>query len=123
MIRLRRVYEGPPADGSHAVMVDRLWPRGVPKSRFAQVTWLKDVAPTPELRRWFNHDPEKWAGFRRRYRQELRENREALAPLLEAAREGDLTLQFAARDPAHNHALVLKEYLDELLAERGGARR
>jgi len=123
MIRLRRVYDGPPDDGSRPVVVDRLWPRGVRKSRFPLVAWFKEVAPSPELRRWFNHDPARWAEFRRRYRRELRDKPDALAPLVAAAHRGDVTLQFAARDTDHNHAIVLKEYLDELLARQGGRAR
>lgn len=119
MIRLRRVYEGSPTDGSRAVVVDRLWPRGVRKSQFPHDAWLKDVAPSPELRRWFDHDPARWAEFRRRYRRELDRKNDSLAPLLAAAAAGDLTLQYAARDEDHNHAIVLKEYLDERLAGRG----
>lgn len=120
MIRLRRAYDGPPDDGSRAVLVDRLWPRGIRKSAFPLGSWMKDVAPSAELRRWFGHEPAKWAEFRRRYRVELQAKVEALAPLLELAREGDLTLQFGARDPEHNHAIVLKGYLEELLAKPEG---
>jgi len=123
MIRLRRVYDDPPADDSRAFLVDRLWPRGVRKSRFDHDAWLKDVAPSTELRQWFHHDPTQWAEFRRRYRRELIGNQDKLAPLLEAALTGDLTLVYAARDQEHNHAIVLKEYLDELLAEGRAARR
>ena len=119
MMRIRRVYDGPVADGSRSVLIDRLWPRGVQKSALRHDAWLKDVAPSPDLRRWFNHDPAKWAEFRRRYRHELRVDRDALTPLLDAAAAGDLTLLFAARDADHNHAIVLKEYLEELLAGRG----
>ena len=119
MIRISRVYDGPVADGSRLMLIDRLWPRGVRKTALRHDAWLKDVAPSPELRRWFDHDPARWAEFRRRYRHELRGNRDALTPLLDAAAAGDLTLLFAARDADHNHAIVLKEYLEELLAGRG----
>jgi uncharacterized protein YeaO (DUF488 family) len=119
MVRIRRVYEGPVADGSRSMLIDRLWPRGVPKTALRHDAWLKDVAPSPELRRWFDHDPAKWAEFRGRYRQELQGNRDALTPPLDAAAAGDVTLLFAARDADHNHAIVLKEYLEEMLARRG----
>jgi uncharacterized protein YeaO (DUF488 family) len=114
-IRLRRVYDDPePADGRR-VFVDRLWPRGVPKSVFRFDEWSKAVAPTTELRRWYKHDAARWEEFTARYRFELGENEAAVAPLLAAARAGNLTLVYAARDPEHNHALVLKHYLEERL--------
>jgi uncharacterized protein YeaO (DUF488 family) len=117
-IRLRRVYDDPePADGRR-VFVDRLWPRGVPKSAFRFDEWSKAVAPTTELRRWYKRDAARWEEFVARYRFELDENEAAVAPLLAAARAGDLTLVYASRDPEHNHALVLKIYLEERLDDR-----
>lgn len=123
MIRLRRAYQGAPGDGSHTVLVDRLWPRGVRKEALAPDEWLKDVAPSPELRRWFNHDPARWAQFRQRYRHELSANPAVLEPLRAAAGRGDVTLLFATRDLEHNHAIVLKEYLDQLLAGHEGGNK
>jgi len=121
MINLRRAYEPAVRDGSRVVLVDRLWPRGVRKTALKLDAWLKDVAPSTELRQWFHHDPDKWPEFRRRYRKELEANPVALTPLLLAA--GDVTLLYSAHDAAHNQAVVLKEYLEEMMAEPGAARR
>src|SRR5674476_1690666 len=98
MINLKRVYEGASPSDGFRVLVDRLWPRGISKEEAHIDEWLRDIAPTTELRKWFGHDPEKWPEFRRRYRAELDANPEALKPLLEAAREGDVTLLYSARD-------------------------
>lgn len=119
MIRVRRAYAPPVADGSRTVLVDRLWPRGLRKTALRPDAWLKDVAPSTELRRWFNHEPAKWAEFRRRYTRELAGNGRALKPLLVAAAAGDVTLLYGARDVEHNHAIVIKEYLEATLARRG----
>ena len=111
MIELKRVYE-PAATGDGArYLVERLWPRGVRKADLPLDGWLKDVAPSPQLRRWFGHDPHKWAAFRRRYLAELRRNPTALEPLLAAAHEGPITLVYGARDTKHNAAVVLREHL------------
>lgn len=123
MIRIRRAYEPVVHDGSRVILVDRLWPRGVRKTALKLDAWLKDVAPSTELRQWFNHESEKWPEFRRRYRRELDDNPEALTPLLVAAAAGDVTLVYSAHDAEHNQAVVLKEYLDEMTADRGAARR
>ena len=110
-VRLKRVYESPAPDDGGRVLVDRLWPRGLRKADAAIDAWLKDVAPSHELRRWFGHDPERWAEFRRRYKAELARNAAALDELRAMARRGRLTLIYAARDEAHNQAVVLKEIL------------
>jgi uncharacterized protein YeaO (DUF488 family) len=111
--RLKRIYEPPdPADGRR-VLVERLWPRGVRKADADLDDWLRDIAPSPELRRWYGHDPARWPEFRRRYRQELADRGELLAQLQTAAAEGPVTLVFAARDPDHCSARVLKEVLEE----------
>ncbi|HWG58088.1 MAG TPA: DUF488 family protein [Candidatus Acidoferrales bacterium] len=115
MIKVKRAYEPPgPADGKR-YLVDRLWPRGVKKSALHIEAWLKDVSPTPALIRWFGHDPKKWDEFRRRYRKELDRNRQALDPILKAARRGRITLVYGARDIEHNNALVLKSYAEKKL--------
>jgi uncharacterized protein YeaO (DUF488 family) len=116
MIRIRRAYEPAAHDGSRVVLVDRLWPRGVRKTALKLDAWLKDVAPSTELRRWFGHDPEKWREFHRRYSHELERNPGALTPLLVAAAAGDVTLVYSAHDVEHNQAVVLKEFLDEMIA-------
>jgi uncharacterized protein YeaO (DUF488 family) len=112
MIRTRRVYDPPePGDGTR-FLVERLWPRGMKKEELAMDGWLKDAAPSDELRRWFSHDPAKWDEFRRRYYAELEGKPDVLQPLREAARQGNVTLLYSARDTEHNNAVALKEYLE-----------
>jgi uncharacterized protein YeaO (DUF488 family) len=110
-VRLKRIYEAAADDDGARVLVDRLWPRGVSKTRAALTTWCKDIAPSPELRRWFGHEPSRWPEFAERYRAELRQNAELIAALRAMARQGPLTLLFGARDEAHNEAVVLRDYL------------
>jgi uncharacterized protein YeaO (DUF488 family) len=110
-VRLKRAYERPSAGDGTRVLVDRLWPRGVSKTDVAIDLWLKDVAPSTELRRWFGHDPERWDEFRRRYQTELADKAEPLKELQAYARKGTLTLIYAARDEAHNEAVVLRDLL------------
>ncbi len=110
-IRLKRVYEPrSPRDGVR-VLVDRLWPRGLAKADAHVDLWLKDAAPSTALRKWFNHDPARWRDFRRRYAAELARRPEALEALRALARRRRATLLYAAKDPAHNHALALKAML------------
>jgi len=112
-IRTKRVYEPPePGDGTR-FLVDRLWPRGVSKESLRLNGWLRELAPSDALRRWFGHDPSRWAEFRRRYREELAGKSDALAVLRAAAARGPVTLLYAARDPVHNQAVVLRELLLE----------
>jgi len=115
MIRIKRVYDSPAADDGARFLVERLWPRGMKKEALHMEGWLKDVAPSDALRRWYGHDPAKWAEFRRRYTAELDNDRAAWEPILEAARQGDITLLYSAHDVEHNSALVLKAYLEERL--------
>lgn len=110
-IRLKRAYEPAEPDDGQRFLVERLWPRGVRKEDLPLEAWLKDVAPSSALRTWFAHDPGKWGEFKRRYAAELRANEAALAPLRAAARRGTVTLVYAARDPEHNSALLLREHL------------
>jgi uncharacterized protein YeaO (DUF488 family) len=112
MIRLKRAYEKPSRDDGFRVLVERLWPRGVSKEEAALDLWLKDVAPSTGLRKWFGHDPARWKEFQRRYRAELRDRKDALKLLREKNREGTLTLVYAARDEEHNGAVVLKKVLE-----------
>lgn len=112
-IRLKRAYDEASADDGARFLVDRLWPRGVSKERLQLQAWLKDVAPSADLRRWFDHQVERWAEFEARYRLELAAHEDALAPLLEAARQGPVTLVYGAKDREHNDAVVLKSVLDE----------
>ena len=112
MVRLKRVYEAPAESDGTRVLVERLWPRGLTKERAAVDLWLKEVAPSPELRKWFGHDPARWEQFQERYRRELREKKEAVRLLKQKAKEGTVTLVYAARDEEHNGALVLKRLLE-----------
>lgn len=112
-LRIKRAYEPASPEDGNRFLVDRLWPRGVRKDALALTAWLKDVAPSDALRRWFGHDPARWAEFRRRYRAELITQRTALLPLRDALNHGPVTLVYSAHDEAHNQALVLCEYLLE----------
>jgi uncharacterized protein YeaO (DUF488 family) len=109
-LRIKRIYEPPAVDDGARVLVDRLWPRGVRKQDAAVMRWLKEVAPSPELRKWFNHDPARLQEFGRRYRAELAHN-SAVDQLDELLKNGPVTLLYAARDPVCNHARVLADYL------------
>jgi len=111
--RLKRIYEPPSAEDGRRVLVERLWPRGLRKADAALDEWLRDIAPSPELRRWYGHDPEKWPEFRRRYREELMDKPELLARLQGYREEGPVTLLFAARDAERSSAVVLMEALEE----------
>ena len=111
MIKLKRVYENPLPNDGLRVLVDRLWPRGLTKERAAVDLWLKDVAPSSELRRWFGHDPARWKQFQTRYRKELQEKKDALQLLKQKSRGHTVTLVYGARDEEHNEALVLKQIL------------
>jgi uncharacterized protein YeaO (DUF488 family) len=111
MIHLKRVYEEPSTTDGLRVLVERLWPRGLTKERAAVDLWLKDVAPSPELRKWFGHDPARWEQFQERYRGELREKKDAVRLLKQKVKAGPVTLVYAARDEEHNGALVLERIL------------
>ena len=117
MLKLKRAYEKPsPADGER-ILVDRLWPRGLKKEEARLEDWLKDLAPSDELRHWFSHDPERWEEFQRRYVEELEDpdKKSHLEELLKRARQGTVTLVYAAKDEQHNNAVVLQKYLQERL--------
>lgn len=111
-ILLKRVYESPALHDGFRILVDRLWPRGVSRSAAHIDVWLKDVAPSTSLRKWFSHDPTKWAEFQDRYFSELRSNPEAIEQLNAHVRRGVVTLVYAAKDTEHNDAVALKEYLE-----------
>ena len=110
-IRLKRAYEPPAAEDGRRILVDRLWPRGVRKADAAIDRWLKDIAPSTELRRWFGHDPSRWDEFQRRYRDELSGKAELLDELRALAHEGPVTLVYSAHDEQHNDAIVLRDVL------------
>ena len=111
MIQIKRVYEKPSRNDGVRVLVDRLWPRGLTKERAAVNEWLKDVAPSTELRKWFGHDPAKWSEFQSRYKKELAGKGEALTLLRAKSRGGTVTLLYGARDSEHNEAIVLAEVI------------
>ena len=113
MINLKRAYEKPAWDDGERILVERLWPRGLTKLKAKIDLWLKDVAPSTELRRWFGHDPEKWNEFRQRYQKELKQKDESIKLLKRKAKAGTITLIYAARDEEHNGALVLKQFLQK----------
>jgi uncharacterized protein YeaO (DUF488 family) len=110
-VRIKRAYLPPSPDDGVRALVDRLWPRGLHKTEAAVDLWLKDLAPSTELRQWFGHDPRRWEEFCRRYRAELASRAEQLDELRAIARRGPLTLVFAARDELHNQAVVLRDVL------------
>ncbi len=110
-IRIKRAYEPPSAADGTRVLVDRLWPRGLKKADAHVAQWVKEVAPSNELRKWFGHDPARWEEFRRRYEAELASKRELLGELRELAKNGPLTLVYSAHDEAHNQAVVLRDRL------------
>ena len=118
MIRIKRVYEEPSAEDGARFLVERLWPRGVKKASLQMNAWLKDVAPSTDLRRWFAHDAAKWPEFARRYRAELEAHPDAWKPLLTAARAGRVTLLYSSHDTEHNSAVVLSDYLKGRLRGR-----
>ena len=110
-LKLKRSYESAAGSDGKRFLVDRLWPRGISKANAALDGWLKDIAPTDGLRKWFGHDPQRWPEFRRRYRAELRGHAEQLAKLRPQARKGPVTLVYSAKDEAHNDAVVLRNVL------------
>jgi uncharacterized protein YeaO (DUF488 family) len=110
-VRLKRAYESPEQKDGTRILVDRLWPRGVSKLEAGLDEWIKDIAPSAELRKWFGHDPGRWGEFRRRYRAELARQPETLKDLRRRAREGPITLVYSARDEVHNDAIVLRNVI------------
>ncbi|MBX3379073.1 MAG: DUF488 family protein [Phycisphaeraceae bacterium] len=112
MIRVKRAYEKPSQNDGSRILVERLWPRGLTKGRAALDLWLKDVAPSPALRKWFAHDPEKWERFIQRYWKELQDHGEAVDLLRHMTRKGTVTFVYAARDEEHNGAVALKAFLE-----------
>jgi uncharacterized protein YeaO (DUF488 family) len=110
-LRTKRIYEPPAREDGVRNLVGRLWPRGVSKKTAALTLWLKEIAPSPPLRKWFGHDPERWSEFRRQYLAELKANDAAVHSLRELLRRNPMMLLYAAHEPAHNHALVLADYL------------
>ncbi len=115
---LHRVYDRSEPTKGQRFLVERLWPRGIRKEELRIDGWVKDAAPSAELRKWFSHDPAKWEAFRERYFRELEANPAGWVVLLEAAREGDVTLIFSSRDPDHNNAVAFREFLERKLTSK-----
>lgn len=112
VLRIKRTYEPASRKDGKRILVERLWPRGMKKEALA-ATWMKDVAPSTELRKWFDHREERWDEFKRRYRAELRKKPEAWKPILDASMHGTVTLLYSAHDEQHNGAVVLRDFLEE----------
>jgi uncharacterized protein YeaO (DUF488 family) len=119
VIKLKRAYEAPEPSDGFRILVDRLWPRGVSKSTARIDLWLKEIAPSADLRKWFGHEPSKWTEFRDRYFRELENNSEALNELMVHLRHGIVTLVYGAKDQEHNNAVALKDYLESRRARLG----
>jgi uncharacterized protein YeaO (DUF488 family) len=113
MIRIKRTYEPRARGDGRRILVERLWPRGMKKDALQVHAWIKGVAPSTQLRKWFGHRPERWREFRRRYKDELRTNADAWSPILDVSKRGTVTLLYSAHDVEHNGAVVLREYLME----------
>lgn len=111
--QIKRVYEEPSEDDGKRILIDRLWPRGLTKEKAKIDVWLKDIAPSTQLRQWFGHDPQKWREFKRRYQGELEKNMTIVFQLVELLKKGNVTLVYGAKDKEHNDAVVLKEYLEK----------
>lgn len=110
-IQIKRVYEDISKTDGFRILVDRVWPRGMTKEKAAIDLWLKEIAPTTELRKWFGHDPEKWKEFKKRYKKELKQNEEAVNQVKQQIKKGKVTLVYSAKDEEHNQAVVLQEFL------------
>ncbi len=120
-IRIKRVYEQPDGHDGQRILVDRLWPRGLTKEKASVDLWLKDIAPSTELRKWFGHNPDRWEEFRERYRAELKGNGEQIQLLRQELDKGVVTLVYGAKDAEHNHAVVLREYYGSLRTKKSTA--
>lgn len=119
MIQLKRIYEAASADDGLRILVDRIWPRGVSREGARIDFWMRELAPSTQLRKWFHHDPERWEEFTRRYEKELDADREAALSLVEEIGSRKATLLFAAKDPRRNNAVVLKRYIERLRGQQG----
>ena len=110
-IAVKRIYEPAAKSDGFRVLVDRLWPRGIPKTKAKIDLWLPEIGPSPALRRWFNHDPARWTEFHRRYQAELKKNKELVTELKTQAKKGTVTLLYSAKDEQHNQAVALRDFL------------
>jgi uncharacterized protein YeaO (DUF488 family) len=118
MIAIKRVYDLPAKKDGKRFLVERLWPRGMRKTELLMDGWIKEAAPSSGLRQWFHHEPEKWEEFQVRYLKELEANPHNWMPILEAARQGNVTLLYSARDTQHNNAQVLKQFMESQVISR-----
>ena len=118
MIKIKRIYDAPTPDDGIRILVDRLWPRGVSKEKAKVDLWLKEIAPSNELRKWYGHDPKKWAEFRKRYFSDLDTKRELVNQIVQKKKEGDVTLLYSSKEEKLNNAVALKEYISK--KKKGG---
>lgn len=118
MITIKRVYDAVSSTDGTRLLIERLWPRGVKKTSLKIKSWIKDVAPSTELRQWFSHDPDKWHEFRRRYSAELKAHPETWRPIIESAQRGTVTLIYSSHDTEHNNAVALESFLEARLPRK-----
>jgi uncharacterized protein YeaO (DUF488 family) len=111
MIKIKRIYDIPSKGGGFRILVDRLWPRGLSKEKAKVDLWLKEIAPSNELRKWYGHDPKKWTEFRKKYFKELDMKKELANQIIQKTREGDVTLLYSSKEKKINNAVALKEYI------------
>jgi uncharacterized protein YeaO (DUF488 family) len=111
MIKIKRIYDAPTSDDGIRILVDRLWPRGLSKEKAKVELWLKEIAPSNELRKWYSHDPKKWAEFRKRYFDDLDTKRELVNQIVQKTKERDVTLLYSSKEEKINNAVALKEYI------------
>jgi uncharacterized protein YeaO (DUF488 family) len=123
MINLKRAYEPASSSDGTRPLIERLWPRGVKKTSLKIKSWIKDVAPSTELRKWFSHDPAKWDTFRSRYFDELKSHPDAWQPIVQAERHGKITLIYSSHDPEHNNAVALQEFLQRHMHKKTPAHK
>ncbi len=115
MVKIKRVYDAPSHDDGKRILVDRLWPRGLKKEEARVDEWMKEIAPSTELRQWFGHDPDKWGEFKKRFFKELRGRQDLTDSIINAAREGTVTLLYGSKEEHYNNAVALKEYIDSMM--------
>ena len=118
MIKIKRIYDTPTEDDGFRILVDRLWPRGLTKEKAKVDLWLKEIAPSDQLRKWYAHDPKKWAEFRKRYFNDLDTKRELVNQIVQKMKEGDVTLLYSSKEEKINNAVALKEYIEK--QKKGG---
>ena len=119
MVKIKRVYDPPSHDDGKRILIDRLWPRGLKKEDARIDEWIKELAPSTELRKWFGHDPEKWEGFKKRFFSEIHERQDLIDGIIDAARKGAVTLLYGSKEKRFNNATALKEYLEARMSVHG----